>query len=77
MTRQQSCLLKLPIRINWSKCVLFNFYYKGKQAGDAFISQGKTLEKGGEKDEAATAYVNASKAYKKTHPKGTWANIHV
>lgn len=43
----------------------------GKEAGDAFMEQGKTLERGGEKDEAANAYINASKAYKKTHPKGT------
>ena len=43
---------------------------QGKEAGDAFMQQGKTLEKCGEKDEAANAYVNASKAYKKTHPKG-------
>ncbi len=42
----------------------------GKEAGNAFMEQGKTLERGGEKDEAANAYINASKAYKKTHPKG-------
>ena len=42
----------------------------GKEAGDAFMTQGKTMERAGEKDEAANAYVNASKAYKKTHPKG-------
>ena len=35
------------------------------------MQQGKTLEKCSEKDEAANAYVNASKAYKKTHPKGS------
>lgn len=52
-------------------CILYSITL-GKEAGDSFLSQGKTLEKGGEKDEAATAYVNASKAYKKTHPKGTF-----
>ena len=36
------------------------------------MTQGKTLEKISEKDEAANAYVNASKAYKKTHPKGSF-----
>ncbi|KAJ3094747.1 hypothetical protein HDU96_001492 [Phlyctochytrium bullatum] len=39
-----------------------------KEAGDAFISQANVLLKMGEKDEASSAYINASKAFKKTHP---------
>ncbi|KAJ3218981.1 hypothetical protein HDU67_003345 [Dinochytrium kinnereticum] len=39
-----------------------------KEAGDAFISQANVLMKMGEKDEASSAYLNASKAFKKTHP---------
>ncbi len=37
------------------------------------MQQAKTLEKCGEKDEAANAYVSASKSFKKTHPKGSLA----
>ncbi|KAJ3102614.1 hypothetical protein HDU97_000398 [Phlyctochytrium planicorne] len=39
-----------------------------KEAGDSFLSQANVLLKMGEKDEASSAYLNASKAFKKTHP---------
>jgi hypothetical protein len=40
------------------------------EAGNAFILQANVLIKAGEKDEAATAYLNASKSFKKSNPKG-------
>jgi len=39
-----------------------------KEAGDAFCKEADCREKGGEKDEAANAYWNAGKAYKKGYP---------
>jgi alpha-soluble NSF attachment protein len=44
--------------------------FKGKEAGDALLSKANIFLKMGERDEAATAYMDASKAYKKTHPTG-------
>ena len=40
------------------------------EAGNAFILQANVLIKAGEKDEAATAYLNVSKSFKKSNPKG-------
>jgi len=39
-----------------------------KESGDAFMKEASCREKGGEKDEAANAYWNAGKAYKKGFP---------
>ncbi|KAJ3187253.1 vesicular-fusion protein S17 [Irineochytrium annulatum] len=39
-----------------------------KEAGDASLAQADVLIKMGEKDEAATSYLNAAKAFKKTNP---------
>jgi len=39
-----------------------------KESGDAFMKEADCREKGGEKDEAANAYWNAAKAYKKGYP---------
>ncbi|KAJ3051357.1 hypothetical protein HK097_007653 [Rhizophlyctis rosea] len=39
-----------------------------KEAGDAFVKQADVLNKMNERDEACTAYLNASKAYKKASP---------
>ncbi|KDQ16723.1 hypothetical protein BOTBODRAFT_172831 [Botryobasidium botryosum FD-172 SS1] len=39
-----------------------------KEAGDAFCKEAECREKGGEKDEAANAYWNAGKAFKKEYP---------
>ncbi len=41
-----------------------------KQSGDAFMKQGEILEKMGERDQASSSYINASKSYKKENPKG-------
>ena len=47
----------------------------GKESGDAYREQATTLEKMGERDEAATCYLNASKSYKKEFPKGGRVNV--
>ncbi|KAJ3037461.1 hypothetical protein HDV00_001702 [Rhizophlyctis rosea] len=39
-----------------------------KEAGDAFVAQADILNRMNERDEACTAYLNASKAYKKASP---------
>jgi len=46
----------------------FKLLKKWKESGDAFIQQSACLLKAGEKDEAATAFMNASKSYKKSSP---------
>ncbi|KAJ3313723.1 hypothetical protein HDU76_002559 [Blyttiomyces sp. JEL0837] len=46
----------------------FKLAKKFKEAGDAYMSQGYILCRMGEKDEASSAYINASKAFKKTNP---------
>ncbi|KAJ3256908.1 hypothetical protein HK103_005026 [Boothiomyces macroporosus] len=40
-----------------------------KKSGEAFMKQGATHEKLGERDEASGCYINASKSYKKEFPK--------
>ncbi|KAJ3272259.1 hypothetical protein HDV01_005798 [Terramyces sp. JEL0728] len=40
-----------------------------KKSGDAFMKQGATHEKLGERDESSGCYINASKSYKKEFPK--------
>lgn len=42
----------------------------GKESGDAYLQQGETLEKMGDKYEASTAYLNAANSLKKEFPKG-------
>ncbi|KAJ3349240.1 vesicular-fusion protein S17 [Kappamyces sp. JEL0680] len=44
-----------------------------KESGDAFMEQGKTLEKLGERDESSGCYLNAAKSYKKEFPKGRFS----
>ena len=46
-----------------------------KESGDAFMQQSALLLKAGEKDEAATAFMNASKSYKKSSPIGFNSNF--
>ena len=43
---------------------------KWKQSGDAFSKQAELLDTLGERDESASAYLNAAKSYKKESPKG-------
>ncbi|KAJ3085664.1 vesicular-fusion protein S17 [Quaeritorhiza haematococci] len=46
----------------------FKLAKKWKEAGDAYLQQAGCLIRIGEADEAASAYINASKAYKKSNP---------
>lgn len=39
-----------------------------KESGDAFMKEAECREKGGEKDDAANAYWNAAKSFKKGFP---------
>ena len=55
----------VPLRSNQPR-----IHMKGKEAGDAFVKQADVLNKMNERDEACTAYLNASKAYKKASPHG-------
>ncbi|KAL2919630.1 vesicular-fusion protein S17 [Polyrhizophydium stewartii] len=47
----------------------FKLSKKWKDSGDAFVQQAQTLERMGDRDDAASAYINASKSYKKEHPR--------
>jgi alpha-soluble NSF attachment protein len=51
------------------KCTVY-YVMSGKESGDAFIQQAQCLLKCNEKDEAATAFMNASKSYNKASPQG-------
>ena len=44
--------------------------YIGKESGDAYVCQANIQIKLGEKDDAATAFLNAAKSYKKSNPIG-------
>ncbi|KAJ3288798.1 vesicular-fusion protein S17 [Rhizoclosmatium sp. JEL0117] len=46
----------------------FKLNKQWKESGDAYMSQSNTLLRMGEKDEAATAFMNAAKSYKKSNP---------
>lgn len=47
----------------------------GKEAGDALVSKANISLKQGERDEAASAYMDASKAYRKGNPIGNWCFV--
>ncbi|KAJ3226960.1 vesicular-fusion protein S17 [Clydaea vesicula] len=46
----------------------FKLQKKLKEAGDCFLKQADCCLKAGEKDEASSSYINASKAFKKGYP---------
>lgn len=53
----------------------FKLLKNWKASGDAFMQQSVYLIKINEKDEAATAFMNASKSYKKSSPLGACSTI--
>ncbi|KAI9341646.1 soluble NSF attachment protein [Obelidium mucronatum] len=46
----------------------FKLNKQWKESGDAYMSQANMLMRMNEKDEAATAFMNAAKSFKKSHP---------